>query len=163
MILLPRLLCVAAQRTAAASVRYDLVPLQRGLCGCPWRVAMASVLLNRTTHVQARRALHSVLDRWPTPELLGREDPWKVSPYIRSCGFVEKQTKDVVALSRLWLTDDWTDVRDLPGASPYVTDAVGLFCFGCLDLVTTDHALMRWRDYLNTARTADASSPLSSA
>jgi adenine-specific DNA glycosylase len=119
-------------------------PLQLGLGGCPWRVAVASVLLNRTSHVQVRPALHRLLMRWPTARHLAAAKPWDVAEVVAGCGLQNRRSRLLVAMSQRWLSDDWTDARDLPGFGPYVSDAVGLFCLGDVALESKDVVLWRY-------------------
>jgi hypothetical protein len=50
----------------------------------------------------------------------------------------------------MWLGDGWSDMRELPGVGVYVADAVGLFCFGCMELRCVDRVLTAFRDSLST-------------
>lgn len=143
MIELPRLTCKELSSKSGAP-SFDGHPLQVGMGKCPWRVAVASVLLNRTHVRQARPALRELLSLWPNAASLSKADPWSVSPIVHSCGFGERRTKTLIALSTQWCTDLWTDMRDLTGVGAYVSDAVGLFCFGCTELQSTDPVLKEY-------------------
>ena len=115
--------------------------LQESLGGDPWKVAVASMLLCRTRRRQAETALQKLLFRWPGPEYLCRADIVDVQSVVRSCGFYANRARQLIRFSSLYLGDAWEDLRDLPGVSLYVADAVGLVCFGCSELESTDAAL----------------------
>lgn len=115
--------------------------LQAGLGKCPWRVAVASILLNRTTRKQVEPVLLALLEQWPTPMALACADRVDLADTLRSLGLQYTRANRLVRFSSKFLEDDWADLRDLPGVGPYVADAVGLVCFGCTELASEDPAL----------------------
>lgn len=142
MIPLPRDKCLEARRRSlGGELRFDRSPLQTGLAKDPWLVAIASQMLSRTRHQQVRRALRNFLHRWDSPEAVAVADRWDISPYLHPLGFGERRTKLICDFCVAWC-GQWQDLRDLPGVGVYVADAVGLFCFGCTDIVCSDHALV---------------------
>lgn len=102
-------------------------PLQESLGKCPWRVAIASMLLCRTTRRQAEPALFNILRKWPAPEYLCRADSRDVEFVSR---LRRNRARQLIRFSSLWLGDGWEDLRELPGVGVYVADAVGLACLG---------------------------------
>lgn len=147
MIELPREACLAASaRAAGTAPTFDRFPLQTGLGGCPWRVAVASVMLNRTRGPQARPVLRRFLARWPDAAAAADADVLDVADVLAPSGFQYRKARSVVALSRRWVLGGWSDARDLPGVGAYVADAVGMFCFGCLELDSQDRVLRRYAD-----------------
>ena len=146
MIPLPRLMV----RTAHSEPSVDLEAwlLQAGLGGCPWRVAVASILLNRTTRRQVEPVLVELLERWPGPVELAMADRAELADCIRPLGLQYNRARTLIRFSAEFLEDGWDDLRDLPGVGPYVADAVGLVCFGCTDLESSDRALAAYADKL---------------
>lgn len=140
---LPREMCKEAHLRAGEN-RFDLHPIQLGLGGSPWRVGIASILLNRTRRSVAEPILRDLLFFWSTPETLARADG--LVNVIRSLGFQNRRATVLTSFSVAWLTDEWRDFRDLPGVGTYVADAVGLCIFGCPDLESNDIALTTYRD-----------------
>lgn len=131
-------------KAVKSGVQTDLAPgelLQESLGGDPWRVAVASMLLCRTTRRQAEPVLQTLLLRWPYPEYLCRADVRDVEFVVRPCGLHRNRARQLIRFSSMWLGDGWVDLRDLPGVGLYVSDAVGLVCFGCTALESSDHAL----------------------
>ena len=128
--------------------------LQVGLGRCPWRVAIASMLLQRTKRVQAESVLYQLLEIWPDAMSLvhaeGLED------IIRPCGLHRNRSRQLVRFSSQWLGDGWTDLRELTGVGPYVSDAVGLICLGRKDVETTDPALLEYIAWLGRNSQSDA-------
>lgn len=121
---------------------FDAVPIQCGLGGCPWRVCVASILLNRTRRVAMQPVLVKLLARYSDPPSLAKADRREIADLLRPLGFQHTRATRLVRFSQVFLTDTWKDLRDLPGVGPYVADAVGLACFGCTELTSGDGALM---------------------
>lgn len=125
-------------------------PLQACLGGCPWRVAVASMLLCRIWRAQAESALRELLHRWPDAVALCRAEglEWVLLP----CGLHRNRARQLQRFSCLWLGDGWEEMRELPGVGLYVADAVGLFCLGCTDLESSDEVLRGYADGIPSVR-----------
>lgn len=153
--LLTRERCVAACEAARDAVlQFDLTPIQLGMGKCPWRVAVASCLMNRTRRAQAAPCLEALLKRWPRPEDLAAASQNQLADTVRGCGFQNRRARILRAFSRAWL-GSWTDMRDLPGVGAYVADAVGLFCFNDTALVSRDRVLLKHVAELNSSLLRD--------
>jgi methyl-CpG-binding domain protein 4 len=114
--------------------------------GDPWRVIVASVLLNRTSHLAVRPILMELFEKWPSPSALGRADVEDLAALLRPLGLHRRRARILRAASWSWEHVPWTDARDLPGVGPYVADAVGIFCFGHREMESSDHVLRRYLD-----------------
>ena len=143
MIPLPREACKAIRDPF--HLRYDLSPLQRGLASSPYHVAVASMLLCRTRRVQVDRVVGRLFNEYGCPELLARATV--LEDLLRPCGLHRNRSRQLQRFACAWLGDSWEDMRELPGVGLYVADAVGLFCFGCTKLESTDGVL---DDYART-------------
>jgi adenine-specific DNA glycosylase len=128
---------------------FTAVPIQAGLGGCPWRVAVASMLLCRTRRPQMEGPLQELLTRWPDAAHLARADYRAVEDVVRPCGFATNRARQLGRFSSLYLGDSWEDLRELPGVGKYVADAVGLFCFACIDLESDDRVLRAYAEKLH--------------
>lgn len=148
---LPREKLRAIKFAAPSVPRADRL-LQESLGGDPWKVAVASMLLCRTTRRQAEPALQELLASWPEAESLCRADSSVLGRAIRSCGLHNKRARQLIRFSNLYLGDGWNDLRELPGVGPYVYDAVGLVCFGCTELESSDGALVSLKLRLEASR-----------
>lgn len=120
-------------------LRYDTSPIQCGLGGSPWHVTVSSVLLQR-----ARRkapVLQDMFESWSTPELMACSITEDLEEVLHPLGLHRNRARFLQQLSNKWFTESWSDLRDLNGVGLYVADAVGLFCFGCTALDSTDGVL----------------------
>ena len=129
----------------AQALRFDLSPIQLGLGASPWHVAVASVMLCRVKRNVS--VVASVFRRWQTPTLLAESDD-ALADALRPLGFQRQRARQLQTLSRKWDTDTWELLTDLPGVGQYVNDAVGLFCFGCTDLESSDGVLQAYAAHL---------------
>lgn len=123
------------------TLRFDLSPVQVGLGGSPWHVAVASIMLCRV----ARKA-HIIAEAfrvWPTPELMEASDV-ELEELLQPLGLQRQRSRSIQLLSRKWRLDTWDELGDLSGVGAYVNDAVGLFCFGVTDLASRDVVLTRY-------------------
>jgi ribonucleotide reductase class II len=139
---------MAAHRHRAAQWDVSSNPLQFGLGGCPWRIAIASLLLSRTNHKRVRPILAQLLKRWPTPKSLAVLDPWVLSRILHPLGYVERRTRTLIAMSKMW-DREWETLLDLPGVGPYVADAVAIFCFGGHSATSGDTVLVKYLQELS--------------
>lgn len=139
MIPLPRELCKAV--VPHHCIRYDARPLQDGLGGCPWRVAVASIMLCRARKASVSYVLRDFFRNWPTASVAAVADAEHVASVIQPLGLYNSRARQLTRLSMRWETGAFDDMRDLPGVGPYVADAVGLVCFGCTDVVSGDLAM----------------------
>lgn len=105
-------------------------PVQLGLGGDPWRVMLASIMLNRTSIVQVRPVLQDFLNRWPFPEQLAEADPADVADVMRTLGLHNQRGRRLVQLAREWQSEDWDHAMELIGVGPYVLDALSIFVLG---------------------------------
>jgi A/G-specific adenine glycosylase len=131
---------------------FDAQPIQSGLGGCPWRVCVASILLNRTRRTVMQPVFMRLLEVWPNPCALAQADRGLVARLLRPLGFQHTRATRLIRFSHEFLDSDWEDLRDLPGVGPYVADAVGLVCFGCTELESGDGALVEYARRLSATR-----------
>lgn len=137
MIPLPRELIRAAPFCTAP--RFDLHPIQLGLGGSPWHVAVASLCLVKVR--RDRATIGAVFHHWPTPEAMESSDR-ELEHLLRPLGLASQRARRIQLLSRRWRLDSWADLSEHPGCGPYVRDAVRMFCFGCFDMESNDSVLL---------------------
>jgi len=125
---------------------WDGIILQAGL-GCAWRVFAASVLLSRATRAQAETSLRAMLSMWPSRQALQSAEYDDLVACCRPCGLQHRRASLLRRASRVW--EQAKTLDKVPGAGPYVTDAVGLVCLGRTDLESNDHALVKYRSWLH--------------
>ena len=121
---------------------------QEDLCGDPFSMVVACVLVNRTRWSVARDAHAELTARWATPEALCGVDPAAdVEPIVRSLGFGERRARNLVALASAWIERApraAADTIGLPGCGRYAHDSWSLFVDGRDDVVPTDAKLLSY-------------------
>lgn len=143
-----RMLALHAERSRQEPTT-ELWPIQLGMRGDPWRVAVCCVLLNQTTGRQVRPVLADLLASWPRPLDLGTARVDDVLPVIRSLGFGPSRSDTLIRLSFGFLFGDWRDMRELRGVGRYAEDALRLFCLGDLGIDPTDHVLRKFLEVVH--------------
>ena len=128
-------------------------PLQAGLGGCPWRVAVASILLCRTRKVCVAPMLKGFFARWPTAGDLARSDTEELEAVLQPLGLQRRRARQLQRFSVRYLGDSWEELTDLPGVGAYVRDAVGLVCFGLTDVACGDKALLEYVECCQSSTT----------
>lgn len=108
-------------------LRFDSKPPQRGLCGSPWHVAVASILLAHDTRVIG--VLPEFFDRYPNPLLLAASGLDDLEDMFKLYKFHPQQLRKLQLLSLKWDSNSWEDVTDLPGVSHGIARAIQTFCF----------------------------------
>ena len=121
-----------------------LYPLQLGLGKSPWHVAVASMLLCRTRQVQAEPVLRELLDRWPWAQVMAVSEG--LEGVVKPCGLHRNRARQLQRFSVAWLGDSWNTMEDLPGVGVYVADAVRVFCFDGMEVLSKDRVLL---DYVS--------------
>lgn len=127
-------------------------PLQTGLGGCPWRVALCAMLLRRTKRTAAEPVLRRILEQWPTPELLAQANSRDLEALLQPLGLQRTRARQMITFSDAFaFSVAWKELYELNGVGPYVADSVGLACFGCTDLDCNDEVLMEYARKLREA------------
>lgn len=112
----------------------------------PWKVVVASVLLQRTIRKQAEVAFKKLMALWPTAATMAKALQVDVLHAVKPCGFGERRSRYIVRLSHKWASGEWEHLADLPGVGQYVQDAVRIVCFEESECKSGDHAL---KGYVN--------------
>lgn len=110
-------------------LRFDMSPVQLGLCASPWHVAVASISRERPS------ILARLFERWPTPTLLSASDT-ELENVLPDTS--RTKIRYIQRLCFRWDVATWFDLRDLTGVSFYVAAAVALYCFGNTDEADCD-------------------------
>ena len=150
MIALTRALCRAC--VLPERFYYDQMPIQLGMGAHPWSVAVCSMLMCRARRSNVEPVLQELLSRWPTPGDMCRAEGHE--ELLRPLGLQRNRARQLQRFSSLYLSEAWSDLRQLPGVGIYVADAVGLFCFGCTELIGNDAVLRGYVDARDHAEPA---------
>lgn len=120
--------------------RYDGALLQLGMQGDPWRVGLASLLLQRTTRRQAVLGLQALLSNWPQPCLLAAAPFCRVAECLRPCGLQHRRAIVVIDFSKR-LAAGYGRIQDIRGLDAYVRDTIRMFCFDTYNIPSGDRSL----------------------
>lgn len=123
--------------------RFDLDPLQLGMDRCPWRVGVASLLRIESSDGAARAACRDVLLHWGNPARLRDADIHEVTIKVLPCRHPDRRARSLISFSRSWC-GKWETVLDLRHVGPYVLDAMNIFCFDNLVMISKDKTLRRY-------------------
>lgn len=133
---LPRELILAVPQPL--SLDFTQSPIQLGLRGSPWHVAVASIALCRV-----RRSVDTIerlFIRYPSPSEMALADDC-LGEILAPLGLQHNRARAMQRMSFKWYTTLWLDLRDLNGIGSHVADAVSLFCFGITELESYDTVL----------------------
>lgn len=96
----------------------------------PWKVIVYNILVQRARNVHQndiQRIFEELLRRWPTPEALAVSDV-DLEQLLEPLGLYRIRARQLQRMSLKYHSGAYSDVRDLPGCSQYVCDAVSLYC-----------------------------------
>lgn len=110
------------------ATRYDADILQVGMYGDPWRVVLASLLLQQTTRRQAQKGLANLLDTFPDPERLGKAHIDDVAQCVHPCGLQRRRAPAIIDFSQELVAGE-IDLEACIGIGRYVCECVAVFCF----------------------------------
>lgn len=125
--------------TCEGTPRFDLFPLQLGMPS-PWHVIVAS-LTRSVSRKYAAQFTQKILDRWRNPSQLALASVEELRLILRRGTHAQRIARSMIGISKRWHSDDWRDLRDLPGVTVYIADCVQVFCFQEYQLTCTDKEL----------------------
>jgi len=85
------------------------------------------MLVNRTTRLQVDKVRFELFRRWPTAEKMMNADWVDVERVVRPLGLGTRRAKNLIRMSREFLTTDWTDPQELWGIGEYAANAYTMF------------------------------------
>ena len=123
--------------------------VQEPYFGDEWKVLVCCQLLNMTTHVQVRKVLHDLFDKYPTAKSMAQADEHELREIVKSLGFYNKRAKTLIRFSDEYLNKAWDTAKELYGIGKYGDDAWHIFCVGdWKDVQPNDQALNKYHDWL---------------
>ena len=123
--------------------------VQEPYFGDEWKVLVCCQLLNMTTHVQVRKVLHDLFDKYPTAKSMAQADEHELREIVKSLGFYNKRAKTLIRFSDEYLNKAWGTAKELYGIGKYGDDAWHIFCVGdWKDVQPNDQALNKYHDWL---------------
>lgn len=119
--------------------------IQEDLWPDGWKILVACMLLNLTTRRTMEKILPTLFNKYPDAHAMAAADPDQLAQIIAPLGFRNRRTKNLIAMSRQYLTSDWTHVSELPGIGEYGSAAWDIFVAGRLpDSCPKDGALAKY-------------------
>jgi hypothetical protein len=110
-------------------------------------------MLNCTTRKQVEKVLPEFKRRWPTPQCFMESHLNEVIELIKPLGFANRRCKNLLAMTRHYLTSPWSRASDLPGIGEYGQRAFEIFCEGTVGTEPPqDGSLARYWHWLTSAR-----------
>jgi methyl-CpG-binding domain protein 4 len=123
--------------------------VQEPYFGDEWKVLVCCQLLNMTTHIQVRKVLHDLFEKYPTAKSMAQADEQELKEIVRSLGFYNKRAKTLIRFSDEYLNKSWDTAKELYGIGKYGDDAWHIFCVGDWKKVKpNDQALNKYHDWL---------------
>ncbi|EIN09422.1 DNA glycosylase [Punctularia strigosozonata HHB-11173 SS5] len=127
----------------------------------PWKVLIATMLLNKTAGRTAIPIFWKILDRWPSPQALSNADVTELTHMIKTLGLQSMRAKRLIQLSEMYLAAPpdpsilhksrnypvATPVSHLPGSGRYALDSYRIFCNPGIDwmnVMPTDKELIKY-------------------
>ncbi len=111
-------------RRQGAHLSFSEKPIESGMGGCPWRIAVAVIVRRLAAEIEARRVLALLLERWSTPEALASAQPIALTAILSTLNNYHRRARALLTLSKKWVGDDWATVLNLPYCGLAVADAI---------------------------------------
>ena len=123
--------------------------VQEPYFGDEWKILVCCQLLNMTTHVQVRKILSELFEKYPTAQEMSQANVEELKDIVRSLGFYNKRARTLIRFSGEYLNKSWKTAKDLYGIGKYGDDAWHIFCVGDWKSVQpNDQALNRYHNWL---------------
>ncbi|XP_038666777.1 methyl-CpG-binding domain protein 4 [Scyliorhinus canicula] len=102
--------------------------VQETLFHDPWKLLIATILLNKTSGKKAIPVLWDFLERYPSAEVARVADWKEVAELLRPLGLYELRAKAIAKFSDEFLTKQWRYPIELHGIGKYGNDSYRIFC-----------------------------------
>ncbi|CAI5464245.1 unnamed protein product [Closterium sp. Yama58-4] len=140
---LPRGTEARKQEISSASP-YNLI--QEGLTNDPWKLLVASMLLEDHPSHMVRLGVRRLFQDLPSADDVLSSDMQTLEQFVCSAGFHERWAKNLFIFTREFSSGNWAQITDLPGVGRYVADAYAIFIEGRLQSAhPTDSLLLKYQ------------------
>ncbi|XP_072328107.1 methyl-CpG-binding domain protein 4 isoform X2 [Scyliorhinus torazame] len=102
--------------------------VQETLFHDPWKLLIATILLNKTSGKKAIPVLWDFLERYPSAEVARVADWKEVAELLRPLGLYQLRAKAIAKFSDEFLTKQWRYPIELHGIGKYGNDSYRIFC-----------------------------------
>ncbi|NBP01861.1 MAG: hypothetical protein EBU90_17330 [Proteobacteria bacterium] len=92
-----------------------------------WKMFTSCIMLNCTSRKQAEKVLSIFFTKWPSAKDLISANEADVIETIASLGFKNRRAKNLLNMSKAYLSKKWKDPRDLPGVGEYAARSWEIF------------------------------------
>lgn len=127
--------------------------LQEELCHDPWKMFVACILLNRTSHKQVRPVIWSIFETYQSAHALASADHATLSAMLRPLGLQNRRAQTLIRFSADYARSGTSDVGALHGVGRYALDSHAMFVEG--DVATcepTDKKLLMYKEWWQSGR-----------
>ncbi len=123
--------------------------LQEELRDDPWKLLVACMLLNQTSHKQVRPIIWTLFERYPTAAAMSDADETELAALIKPLGFQNRRAKSLRRMSADFAAGKRID--ELHGVGKYARDSYAIFVEGRVDETEpTDVKLLMWKQWRET-------------
>lgn len=126
---------------------YDL--LQERFWPDDWKILVTCLLLNQTSRKQVEPMIQDFFSRYPDPISLISAPEDRLREELCSLGLVNRRVKILKRFCEEYLSEEWSDAKELYGCGKYADDAYNIFIKGEWRLLEpNDHALVDYHSFL---------------
>jgi len=121
--------------------------IQELVCGSPWSLLIAVILLNKTNARAALPMFWYIRSLWPTPQELSQANLASLEQILNPLGLQNVRAKTLIEMSQMWIKFPpksrifypsrvnvkgypRTPISHLPGCGKYALDSYRIFCGG---------------------------------
>ena len=97
----------------------------------PWETIIVSIVAKQC-RTKCFQHLKTLFRAYPHPKDMSTAEVAMVANYLYEVPHYERKAKQVVELSQIWVSEKFTDLRDLPGCGVQVVEDV----LQCLNTIT---------------------------
>ncbi|XP_059505520.1 methyl-CpG-binding domain protein 4 isoform X2 [Stegostoma tigrinum] len=123
--------------------------VQETLFHDPWKLLIATILLNKTSGKKAIPVLWDFLERYPSAEVARVADWKEIAALLKPLGLYELRAKAIIKFSDEFLTKQWKYPIELHGIGKYGNDSYRIFCVKeWKEVQPRDHKLNKYWEWL---------------
>lgn len=101
--------------------------IQEDLFPNEWLTIVACMMLNQTSRKQVEKVLPEFIKKFGSPEKLLGAKPSDVKAVIKSLGFSNRRTHNIIEMTKQYVTNDWEHVSELYGVGEYCSRSWEIF------------------------------------
>ena len=126
------------QRSPFGLIQEDFFPDQ-------WKTLIICMMLNRTSRKQVEKVIKVFFELWSTPQSFISADKQTIVEVCKSLGFANRRTDNMLKMTKEYVENRWTHVKELPGIGEYASRSWEIFyCDNLGSEEPNDHALTNY-------------------